>query len=316
MPSDDRIVQLLTWTYDGPRFDKHGVNLADFRDLLCLGDLLLEIAKAVWRRDNPDAGRLPNNFEKGVSIGTFGFQPGSVVVPIHCEVKSPPPGVPNQLADEAGSKDILEKLPRAARVFKRALAAARGLEPMPPELPRQLLPRFRDLGTTLEPGDIVYVAVADEPDRVLFDLHSRKQLLEQAVMAWRDSIDTIGTITAASLTGKATLSVDGAQVEVPFDSSHEKTITHALHEHETVRVRVRGRGLMEGSAGKLKRITELDSIEVYREDVSSPANESLWEAIDDIAKGVSESEWSALPRDLAANVDRYIYNTAKRSPGS
>ena len=84
----------------------------------------------------------------------------------------------------------------------------------------------------------------------------------------------------------------------------------SLHRHETQLVRVRGQGVF-GRKGTLHKIEPVESIEAA---VGAPTSERpIWETILEMAAEVPEDEAIKLPRDLAQNVDHYLYG-APRHP--
>ena len=60
--------QLVLHTFKGKRFDDHGLDLDVLPDLFAFKQLLVETAKALWRRAHPDRERLPKNFEDRLKL--------------------------------------------------------------------------------------------------------------------------------------------------------------------------------------------------------------------------------------------------------
>ena len=80
--------QLVKHTFKGRRFDDHGLDLDVLPDLFAYKQLLVETAKALWRRNNPNRERLPKNFEDRLALKFFNIEKGSAAVPIMREYES------------------------------------------------------------------------------------------------------------------------------------------------------------------------------------------------------------------------------------
>jgi hypothetical protein len=63
-----------------------------------------------------------------------------------------------------------------------------------------------------------------------------------------------GEVRMASVNGHASVRIDKREIRVSFRSDDEKTITRALHEHDNVRVRIRGVGEIDLKTGRLIKI--------------------------------------------------------------
>src|SRR5712692_597257 len=77
---------LVTHTFNGTRFQDHGIDLDVLPDLLAFRTLLVETAKELWRRHHPGRLRLPKNFEDSLQLKFFEVQPGSAAIPLMREI--------------------------------------------------------------------------------------------------------------------------------------------------------------------------------------------------------------------------------------
>lgn len=80
--------QLVVHTFKGGRFDDHGVDLDVLPDLLAYKTLLVETAKELWRRKNPERERLPKNFEDSLSLKFYEVRAGSAAIPLIREIET------------------------------------------------------------------------------------------------------------------------------------------------------------------------------------------------------------------------------------
>jgi len=301
--------ELLFWTFDGPKYEDHGIDLADLGGLIECRNLVLATAKSLWKRANPGRRRLLRYFDARVQIKFFEVRAGSAVIPI-CyrvvEVLEDPdmPGIEDP-------RDIADKVERSAELLVRTIGASGRGEPLPAELPRDVLPRFEQMGGALDEGSSIWLSTPSLP-AARMNRDVVRKLAEEAQRDWEDVVEICGEVTMAGLRqdgGVARIRVEGRTVEIRFSPEQEKTITGALHEHERVRLRLRGRGLFGPPGGCLKKVVMVDSLESLDAESaeSSPPTESIWQLAEEIRRDVPDGVWDQVPRDGAANLDHYLY---------
>ena len=59
----DITTDLASLRFDGKRFEGHALDVECTRELIAYRNLIVECAKELWRRKNPDRARLPRGFE-------------------------------------------------------------------------------------------------------------------------------------------------------------------------------------------------------------------------------------------------------------
>lgn len=95
----------------------------------------------------------------------------------------------------------------------------------------------------------------EPPARAVVMDSAFKSSLSSAVARASSTKETItGEVQMASVRGSAAVRVDNHDVQVRFKPEDEKKITRALHEHESVRVRIRGPGEIDLRTGNLVKI--------------------------------------------------------------
>lgn len=134
---------------------------------------------------------------------------------------------------------------------------------------------------------------------------------------YEDSVDFTGEVTAASLKGRATIDVPRrGDVQIDFSQDDERRVLEALLEHNTVRLKIRGRGIFEPNRGRLIRISRVDSLEIVMKDKpfdkSAP---SLLVLADEFWDAIPEDERARVPEDMSENLDHYLYGSPKRTRG-
>jgi hypothetical protein len=142
--------------------------------------------------------------------------------------------------------------------------------------------------------------------------------VKQRILAWAkppftDLIDLSGEVRAMDLDGlKFTLRLaDGQKIAGRFKPEHETAVLEGLGEHGSRRMRVIGHGEFAPEDGTLKQILDVKSIEMIGpEDVAKDAP-PIWERLASIGANVPANTWNAVPTDLSANVDYYLYSGRK-----
>ncbi|MRG98177.1 HEAT repeat domain-containing protein [Polyangium spumosum] len=87
---------LLVWKFKGPRFDDHGIELRDLAVMVHLRETIVEAAKQVWRQENPDSKRLPDNFEDSIVLKIFEIGKGSAALAIRTPFVEEAPAQPDK----------------------------------------------------------------------------------------------------------------------------------------------------------------------------------------------------------------------------
>jgi hypothetical protein len=146
----------------------------------------------------------------------------------------------------------------------------------------------------------------------------KEQLVEYLPQPYEDDVELIGEVTAASIKGKASIHVpDKGDVQIEFAPDQEKRVTGALHEHESRRLRIIGRGIFEPIRGKLTNVSRVDRIDILDgNDLPFDENaEPIWRLADELTADVPDDERRKLPTDLATNLDSYLYGSPKKPRG-
>jgi hypothetical protein len=106
---------------------------------------------------------------------------------------------------------------------------------------------------------------------------------------------------------------DGSQVVAKFTREQEESITQALHEHATCRLRLKGRAELAPS-GEVVQGVSIDSLslDLAKAQQQVPGTKPIWEVIAEISASVPDEEWAKLPADGAKNLDHYLYGAPKK----
>ena len=299
----------------GGRFEKlRGfLELDVLNELIAYKHLLVETAKQVWRRRNPERERLPKGFENEIRLAFQKVDPGSCVVPIERVFEFEDEALPLQRA--------ADEVDEAADVVEGTLRAAERDQAFPSNLPKGVIPLFRDWGRTLQDDEAIELerTGADGPAR--FNASIRRRILSRAAREYEDRVTITGEVRGVNLLrtsegGSFTVHLeDGSEVKGSFGPEQEATITEALYRHKDVRVRVKGAVEFE-PGGRTKRIVSLDEVTAtpVHGEAYDPTARPIWELLTELGRSVPDEEWDKLPRDAARNLDHYLYAAPKEDP--
>ena len=127
-------------------------------------------------------------------------------------------------------------------------------------------------------------------------------------------VELRGEVRAADLDGRQfSLRLDdGTKVVAKFTGEQEQTVTEALREHTSRRLRLRGRAEV-ARTGRIKRIASVESLAVEPAEAARPVSSAkpIWEIAAEIGASVPDEEWAKVPRDAAKNLDHYLYGAPK-----
>ncbi len=290
--------ELLIWTFRGERFSERGIDLRDVEALVHLRTLLIELAKSAWRLQNQTRKNLPPHAEDALELRIFDFREGSCEVRVFYDAPPPPPQLSWIDTDEP--LDLVRRLPEAAGLATnafRALASGKGL---PNDFPREAVPDLERLVRDLRSDETVAIRVplhpvprirvpqaqqgppAERPsepeEAVILDAALRAEVERAAEAAVMSRRTVTGEVTMAALKGRAQIRVDGREIPIDFPGERARDVTRALHEHETVRLRVRGDAEIDLKTGRLKNITATSLALIEVPDVNAPS-EALFERL-------------------------------------
>jgi hypothetical protein len=130
---------------------------------------------------------------------------------------------------------------------------------------------------------------------------------------YEDQIDIVGEVRTADLDARTyVLLVNGSQrIAGRFAPEQEALLTEALHQHGTLRLRIRGRARFDQATTQAEEFTEVASVSLEQSSGTAEAHRKpFWEEILEIGATISEEDLARIPRDLAARADEYLDETA------
>jgi len=298
--------ELVVHTFKGGRFDDHGVDIDVLPELIAYKTILVETAKELWRRKNPDRERLPKNFEDSLSLKFYEIKAGSAAIPLMREIE-----IPDQISLLDSQEDELDQ---AVDVVADTIVAASHDKLLPASFPANVLPLFEEYGKTLRVDEWIEQQPAKRPSAVRYSNVVREKMGRWSSSAYEDSVDIVGTVTMARVSRpRMAVAIDtNREIEAAFKPEDEAVITTALKDHAVAKVRVEGKGQFSAD-GQIQRIIQVDRVTLLPagELPFDAATKPIWKTFAEIVKEIPEEVIRNLPTDTAENHDHYIYGLPK-----
>lgn len=235
--------------FAGGRFDSHTIPFDVLPDLAAYRDLIVEIAKHLYRQRNPDRQRVPKRFAESFQLGLAAVRRGNSATALAMRFDPP---VELSAQPDLGFPLHFEYFDDARNLFDQVIAAANDDLPMPGDLPREMLGGFNRFGQSLKVGEHAELS-HESSNPVRYDGETRKRIVLSANPTYEDSVDQRFTITGGDL---HTIMVhvvadDGSHYDFRVDTVEvcEKAISRRRHQ-----VRVVGTGQYD-KQDRLSKIT-------------------------------------------------------------
>lgn len=293
--------------FKGERFRDHALDLSAVTELRQFQKLVAETAKALWRAAHPDRERLPAHFEERTRLCLRRIEDGSATVPLEVFLDTPPQGE----LWEPEPEEVNKAIELAYDVFD----SLENNRPLPEQFPKELVPEYAEWGKTLGPDEHVEFQPAARNRPTKLHAQTRERIGAFAEAPHASAFEIAGEVLEADVRQRRfqVWTDEKTSVSVAFDETQEGTVTQALKDHRSVRIRVRGRAEISPQ-GKPLRFTEVASLELEpagerKYDASVP---SIEDEIAQIAAGVPKEAWDRLPADLNDQLDHYLYGTPKQ----
>ncbi len=299
--------EVATLRFKGERFRDRALDLSAVTELRQFQKMVAETAKALWRAAHPERERLPAHFEERTRLCLRRIEDGSAAVPLEVFVESSPQGE----LWEPEPEEVNKAIDLAFDVFD-CLECSR---PLPERFPKELLPEYQEWGKTLGPDEYIEFHPPAKSRATKLDANTQERLSRFTDMPHSSAFEVVGEVVEADVRRRQFQIWTDAEtaVKVAFDESQEDTVTQALKDHRSVRIRVCGLADFTPQ-GKPIRVTEVQELQLIG--LGEPQYDETAPAVEDeiarIAAEVPEDVWDALPDDLNENLDHYLYGTPKR----
>ncbi len=228
----------------GTRFDDPGLPVAALPEVIAYGDLLVELAKAIFFSQHPERQRVPKGFERRLGLRLAAVEGGSVT-----------PVLTRGISREQPLLDSVEdEYAEARRLVGELLSAAASDRAMPSifsSIPRRTLSRF---GQSLLPGEGLQVSEGGSDWSPIYTRQLRRQLLLRLQDTYTSSASLIGVLADLQLgTSQATLRTeDGYLVSLPYDRDTFRVVKQAVDFRPERRILVEGAVVFDRSDAPLR----------------------------------------------------------------
>lgn len=293
---------LVNHSFHGRRFDDGGVDLDVTPDLLRFKTLLVEVAKELWRRNNPDRKNLPKNFEDSLSMKFYEVRDNCATIPLERVLT----------ADDCEQLWDDDELDDAVNLVAETIEAAGNDLPLPEQFPKHLLVLFQEYGKTLRDEEWIEQRPAKRESVVRYDAAVREQLTRWVETPYEDAVDLTGEVTMARVSNPLmTIQLnDGRKIEAAFRLEDEDIITSALKQHTTAKLRVVGRGQF-GADGQVRKVTQVTEVSLFSsgERPFDSSAKPIWDVFAEILADTPDEQFAMLPVDGADRHDFYIHGS-------
>lgn len=297
----ENTVELASLRFEGKRFEGHALDIECTQELIAYRTLVLECAKELWRRNNPDRVRLPKRFEDGFRLEFDRIDPGSATIPLR------------RVRDVLqGELDLGDDFDEAATLIDAAISAADRDDLLPEGLPANVIPLFRDFGRSLRADEVLFTKARQCDQDAPYTAKARARLADWVGPTYEDRVDLVGEVRMANLgpgAFKLQLAGTGALVDGRFDANQEVLVLDALKNHRNVRLRVEGTAEFSTRDRQIKRLTRIERVsrapsDAERFDETVPP---IWEQLAAIGKQAPAGTWETVPNDLSMRIDEIVF---------
>lgn len=245
-------VDFLRPRLTGARFEDHAIPLEFLKDLAVLEEMIVEIAKSEFLKDNPDRKRSPRGFTEGIELKLTGIEDGSAILTISLclAVSTLFPLNKQQIYFE-----------RAREAVVGAIGAAEQDQSITDYLPEKTLSYFDRMGRSLRDGEAIEFTTPScpTPARLTKETRRRLVLASSKVKELTEEAFVRGTVPEADqddMTFEVQLS-DSRKVGAPIAPQHLDVVLDAFNGYsEGTRVLLQGIGRFNRS----ERLLGFDSI--------------------------------------------------------
>jgi hypothetical protein len=245
----------------GSRFDGHAIPLELLTDLAVLEEMIIEVAKLEFLKDNPGRKRAPRGFTKGIALKLTGIEAGSAIPII---------GLFNETDKLFHSSQPYYE--RARDTLADTIDAAESNQSIMDLMPEKALLYFDRIGRSLHDGEAMEFTIPDRdrPARLTKDIRRRLLLASTRVKELTEEASVRGTIHEANqlhMTCEILL-IDGRKISAPIAEQHRDTILEAFNGYKTgTHVQIQGIGRFNRNElllgfESIEQITILDTLDI------------------------------------------------------
>jgi hypothetical protein len=299
--------ELVQLRFYGERFAGHTLDIEATQELIAYKKLVLDCAKELWRRRNPGRSRLPRRFEEGFSLAFSELKDSSAIVPLMRRIER---------EDDELSLPVDDEFVQAARLVEDAIDSVGKGEPLPIDLPRNVIPLFRLFGKSLKADESLFVRSAGRDREAAYTASVRQKLANWTESTYEDLLSLTGEVSMANTRGgHFVLTLESGETPTGrFSPEQETFVLEALYRHRDVRLRVEGVAEFNEADRSLRGFVHVEKVEIVPAE-TIPYDETvrpIWEVLAEIGAKASSGAWDQLPSDLSMRVDEYLAGNRRK----
>ena len=250
----------VTHTLKGARFEGAAVPVSVLPDFAAYRELVVEVARALFFRDNPGRQRVPKGFEEGFDLVLRGVQEGSAVAALERRAK-PMAGAQSQLHLLEGGKSEADYFVQAREVVTQTIESTREGRPAPPAFPLGAVRHFNNFGRTLRDGESIEIRSPRDGAVASYDRSVRKRLVLLRESTYEDTVEITGRVVQFDTQRRVfgILQEDRTTIAASLDGLTDeqlRTVKTAAVHTEDLRVRASGVGAFD----RLDRLVRLVTV--------------------------------------------------------
>ena len=177
--------EIVRHSFNGGRFVDHGIDVDVLTDLLRYKHLIVEIAKELWRKNNPDRQRLPKNFDDEFALKFYSVEANCATIPLEREIRS---------EIQKSLWNVEDELDDAVELVCAAIDAAAEDSAFPENFPKSLLPLFGEYGKTLREDEWIEQRPSRTNKMSRYDSVVQRRLTRWIVEPYEDHVDVVGEV--------------------------------------------------------------------------------------------------------------------------
>lgn len=206
----------------GARFSDHAIPLEFLKDLSVLEEMIIEVAKWEYRKENPDRKRIPKGFTEGISLKLTSIDNGSVIPVIALCITANtlfPNG--NELYYEKSRDAIIS-----------AIGAAASNQSIIEYLPEDYLGYFDRIGRSLREDEEIEFTTPSLQTNIRLTKETRRNLVlsSSQTKEFTEETSIRGLISEVDQDDMIfeIKTYDGRKIKAPMSKHHRETILESL----------------------------------------------------------------------------------------
>jgi hypothetical protein len=243
----------------GGRFENHTIPLDFLADLSVLREIITDIAKSEFKKQNPNKKRIPSNFTNGIDFGLSTIETGSVILDVTLILATTNP-IPTHPA--------MPYLEQARDVLIRTITNVESNKRIQDDIPITTIKLFNRFGRGLEDGEAIELSYPNTKSSAKYTKQIREGVLSQSPLepitqntSYRGYVIEIDRAKMIW----TFLTIDGIKMTAPITPSIEKDVHKALegytpNSHNNARIFVEGD--VEISPSGITKIISVDNVEI------------------------------------------------------